>query len=377
MNFLPQPAPATKFGVSKQGLSLSLAVLVTGVFLLTTAWLLPGWGVGLLAMFAVASWLALNAYVGWMHQRQWGQAIREDGPSGHQVKAGTPTGGGLVFFGVALAVLLLGQLSGKTLTPVTWSLVAATAGLVLLGFLDDGLKIFKRHNKGVNGWTKLGIQLIVGAFVGWLSWDYGLVQPQDWCWWLISHVGQSTTFTLWLAVSVLVMMGASNAVNLTDGLDGLAGSTAISSLVALSVWLGLGLFIVKSPMMGEWVYCLMVLAACVLGFLWINRYKAGVFMGDTGSLALGGVLGIVMLMMGQPWLLLGFGFLFVVETLSVILQVASYKTTGKRLFRMAPIHHHFELCGWTEVQVCWVFWLVHTLVASVTMAWVAWWWVVR
>ncbi len=296
----------------------------------------------------------------------------------HGAKAGTPTMGGVMIIGtVLIAVLLCGRIMNPFLVVTVCSMVA----LGLLGFLDDYMKVVKKNSDGVNAKTKLVWQLGVGAVVaGFLFFKgdtstYQLVdQPMS-----ISQIAfplfKSPLINLgWLIIPffVILCMGSSNAVNLTDGLDGLAiGVTIVVSLaysiiayLAQHQWLATEyLSIPHNPFLGEITVFLMALVGAGFGFLWFNCHPAKVFMGDTGSLAIGGSLGTVAICTKQELLLVIIGGVFVMEAVSVILQVGSFKLRGKRIFRMAPIHHHFELSGWHENQVIIRFWILSIFLA--------------
>ena len=296
----------------------------------------------------------------------------------HGAKAGTPTMGGVMIIGtVLIAVLLCGRIMNPFLVVTVCSMVA----LGLLGFLDDYMKVVKKNSDGVNAKTKLVWQLGVGAVVaGFLFFKgdtstYQLVdQPMS-----ISQIAfplfKSPLINLgWLIIPffVILCMGSSNAVNLTDGLDGLAIGVTIVVSLAYSIiaypaqhqWLATEyLSIPHNPFLGEITVFLMALVGAGFGFLWFNCHPAKVFMGDTGSLAIGGSLGTVAICTKQELLLVIIGGVFVMEAVSVILQVGSFKLRGKRIFRMAPIHHHFELSGWHENQVIIRFWILSIFLA--------------
>jgi phospho-N-acetylmuramoyl-pentapeptide-transferase len=296
------------------------------------------------------AWVLLTgpSWIGFLRSRAMGQAIREDGPQAHQRKAGTPTGGGiLILSGLAMglgAAWLAGLQSWFT-TEMTLVL-AITLTLGLAGFWDDWIKVNQKKNKGLHGFAKLAIQgglgLLLGLYVM-LVQDRTTVPLLLW-----GQIDLGYGYPLFAA---FVVAGASNAVNLTDGLDGLAGGTSVCTLLCL--------FVVFTSLLHPeqaWIYpdfgliCL-ALATATLGFLWFNRHPAKLFMGDTGSLALGGAMG-AMAILSQSELWLGLcGVIFVAEAVSVILQVISFKSTGKRLFRMSPLHHHFELGGMPETRV--------------------------
>jgi len=297
-----------------------------------------------------------------------GQPIRSDGPSSHLAKAGTPTmGGALILLVLTISTLLWADLGNKFI----WLALFVTLGYGLIGWYDDYLKIIRSDPKGLAGRWKLLMQVIIGSIAAYqlvqftapvvdipffkTQWDLGL--------WYIPFV-------------VLVLVGSSNAVNLTDGLDGLAVAPTFMVAIALAVIVYVTghvnfagyLLIPHVPGAGELtIFCCAMAGAC-LGFLWFNTYPAQVFMGDVGALALGGALGFVASAVHQQLLLAIAGGLFVLEAVSVMVQVASFKLTGKRVFRMAPIHHHFELKGWAEPKVIVRFWIIAFLLALVALS---------
>jgi phospho-N-acetylmuramoyl-pentapeptide-transferase len=319
----------------------------------------------------------------WMIRRlramQIGQYIREEGPQHHQVKAGTPTMGGLLIItAIIVPTLLWMDLSN----PYVLIAMAATLCFAAIGFADDYLKVVRKHNLGLRGWTKLALQTVTAAGVavaliflkakGEYSTElivpfFKRIRPD-----LVIHSLFSYPHVVLLAYLpflifvALVVVGSSNAVNLTDGLDGLAIGCvviAVGALTALTYVTSHSriadyLDIQSLPLVGELtVFCGSVVGSA-LGFLWYNAHPAELFMGDVGSLALGGAIGVVSVLIMQEILLLSVGGIFVVEAGSVILQVASYKLTGQRMFRMAPLHHHFELLGWSESKIIVRFWIM-------------------
>jgi phospho-N-acetylmuramoyl-pentapeptide-transferase len=309
-----------------------------------------------------------------LRQIQIGQAIREEGPSSHQAKQGTPTMGGLlIILAVVLPTLLWADLGNS----FVWIAVGATLLFGAIGFLDDYLKVVHQHNLGLKARTKMLWQVLVALALGglliWLArdgaFDTTLVFP-------FFKAVRPELGWFYLAFAALVLVGSANAVNLTDGLDGLAiGSLLIAwgAFTVLTYAAGhaivadyLGIANVKGA--GELtVFCGAVVGAS-LGFLWFNSHPAEVFMGDVGSMAMGGALGTVAILIKQEILLVLVGGLFVLEALSVILQVGSYKLRGRRIFRMSPLHHHFELAGWSESKVVIRFWILAILFALVALA---------
>lgn len=311
---------------------------------------------------ASLSALAFSFVLGpWMirtlRQFQVGQVIRLEGPTSHRAKAGTPTMGGLLILVAALVPTLL----WANLTNVyIWIAVGTTAAFGGIGFADDYLKIVRRDHHGLRPRYKLGCQVLVAAAVGLVllllaqqgGYNTRLIFP------FFKNVIPDLGW-MYLPFTVFVLVAWSNAVNLTDGLDGLAISTfaiAAATLTALAYVTGHRVFaeyllLVRFPESAELTVFCGALVGASLGFLWYNTYPAEIFMGDVGSLALGASLGTVATLIKQELLLAIVGGVFVLEALSVVIQVGSFKTTGRRVFRMAPLHHHFELSGWSEPKV--------------------------
>ena len=308
--------------------------------------------------------LALSLALGpWMIRKlrdfQIGQVIRQEGPQSHRAKAGTPTMGGLLILTSALVpTLLWADLSN----PYVWIAVLATAAFGGVGFTDDYLKIVRRSHHGLLPRYKMGGEIVVALAVGVAVLFLAQQNPPLYNTRLIFPFFKNLIPDLgwfYVAFTVLVLVGASNAVNLTDGLDGLAISTFAVSAAAFTALayvtghavLAQYLLLVRFAPAGELTVFCGALVGASLGFLWYNSYPADIFMGDVGSLALGGALGTVAILIKQELLLPIVGGVFVIEALSVIIQVASFKLTGQRVFKMAPIHHHFELIGWSEPKV--------------------------
>lgn len=281
------------------------------------------------------------------------QSIREEGPRSHRAKAGTPTMGGLFMILAAVIVILWNQLLD---TPVLW-LLFLTIGHGVLGFLDDFIKAEKKRNLGLTAKQKLLGQLILSVLFCWgcietLHLPLSISIP-------FLHTELSIGSFYYIFV-ILVLIGGSNAVNLTDGLDGLASGCCVVAFFAYGVYCYLhGLHNLG--------YFITILAGACIGFLFFNYHPAKIFMGDTGSLALGGAIAGISVITRTELLLLFLGIIFVLEALSVIIQVASFKMTGKRVFKMSPLHHHFELCGWSEVRVVWSFWLFECIFAGTAL----------
>jgi phospho-N-acetylmuramoyl-pentapeptide-transferase len=326
-----------------------------------------------------------------LRQFQIGQYIREEGPKDHQKKAGTPTMGGLlIVIAIVIPTLLWADLSN----PLVWIAILSTCAFASIGFMDDYIKVIRRRNLGLTVRAKLGLQFlsslliaitlmvmqVQGRYSTKLSVPFfkqfrpDLVigrwahQPHLW----------PLDFIFFMVFVCLVIVFSSNAVNLTDGLDGLAtGCTVIAAgaLTVLTYVSGHATFasyldLERMPQVGELTVFCGAMVGSAIGFLWYNAHPAEVFMGDVGSLALGGAIGTVAVMIKQELLLPFIGGVFVIEALSVILQVASFKLRKKRLFKMAPIHHHFELLGWSESKVIVRFWiasLVFALFALTTL----------
>jgi phospho-N-acetylmuramoyl-pentapeptide-transferase len=303
--------------------------------------------------------------------RQIGQSIREDGPQSHKKKAGTPTmGGGLILLSTLIPCLLWVDM----LNPLVWGVLIVTWGFGAIGYIDDSMKVNKKNSKGLSGRIRLlGEFIISGGVVAWLVYNHGLSTT------LYVPFFKSISFDLGLAYipfASLVVVGTANAVNLTDGLDGLAIVPVVicASTLALFAYLS-GHLNISSYLLiphvagaGELTPVAATVIAAGLGFLWFNSYPAQVFMGDVGSLSLGGFLGIMGVITNNELLMPILGGVFVVEALSVITQVASFKLTGKRVFKMAPIHHHFELKGLTETKIIVRFWIVSILLAVLTLS---------
>ncbi|MFP5211053.1 MAG: phospho-N-acetylmuramoyl-pentapeptide-transferase [Acidobacteriota bacterium] len=328
-----------------------------------------------------------------LREFQIGQYIREDGPQSHQKKSGTPTMGGVL---IVIAILLPTVLWSDPANPFVWITVFSTLAFGAIGFADDYIKVVKRRSLGLTARAKLFWQGVAGASVAvalvvldqFKMFSTRLVVPfvKQWRPDLLWHLWPSTLphlafiafvpFVLWV---MLVLMGSSNAVNLTDGLDGLAIGCTIIAAGALTVLTYVSGHVVfadylelqRMPMVGELtVYCGAMVGASI-GFLWYNAHPAEIFMGDVGSLALGGAIGTVAVIIRQELLLPFIGGVFIMEALSVMLQVGSYKFRNKkRIFKMAPLHHHFEQCGWHESKVIARFWiaaLVFALFALTTL----------
>lgn len=323
-----------------------------------------------------------------LRQMQIGQYIREDGPQSHQKKKGTPTMGGLLILtSIVVPTLLFSNLRN----PYVWVALFGLLGYGYIGFVDDWAKVRKARNLGLTPRQKMGLQILLVLILGsWLIFLHsrGLYNTEvnvpflkNWrpdlliSGFLASPWTYPLAFVIFFAFLWLVVVGSSNAVNLTDGLDGLAAGLMIIAAGAMTVlcyvsghaqfarYLGLARLAGSSELT---IFCSSMTGAA-LGFLWYNSHPAEVFMGDVGSLALGGSLGVVAVLIKQEILLLFVGGIYVLEAISVILQVASFKMTGKRIFLMAPIHHHFEKLGWPETKVVIRFWIAGLVMALLAL----------
>ncbi|KFL44241.1 phospho-N-acetylmuramoyl-pentapeptide-transferase [Lysinibacillus sp. BF-4] len=287
-----------------------------------------------------------------LQRLKFGQSIREEGPESHFKKAGTPTMGGLIFLVSILVVTIVLGFVFNFMTTQTSTLLLVFLGFGVIGFLDDGLKVIFKRNLGLTSIQKLIGQIII-AIVAYLllrgnEFDTSVTIPLvDWS----VDLGM-----LYVGFLIFWLVGFSNAVNLTDGLDGLASGLSVVAFAAYGI-------IAYIQEQGDVAFFAFVVAGAMLGFLLFNKNPAKVFMGDTGSLALGGGLAMLSVLTKQEFLLLIIGIVFVIETLSVILQVGSFKLRGKRIFKMSPIHHHFELSGWSEWKVVIVFWTTGIIAA--------------
>ncbi|MFZ5876218.1 MAG: phospho-N-acetylmuramoyl-pentapeptide-transferase [Nitrospirota bacterium] len=319
----------------------------------------------------VISFLLGPAVIRWLQRLHIGQQIREEGPKSHQAKSGTPTMGGLlILIAVVGSTLLWADLSKR----YVWVVLLATIGFGLIGFWDDYLKVVKRHSRGLIPRYKFSLQVAVAAVAAAV-----LAAGPGFSTHIALPFIKSITVDLgwfYFVLVVLVVVGSSNAVNLTDGLDGLAiGPIIVAATAYMIVAYAAGhrkiadyLLISYIEGAGELsVFCGAMIGAS-LGFLWFNTYPATVFMGDVGSLPLGAALGLVAVVSKHELLLVLVGGLFVIEALSVIFQVASFKSRGKRVFLMAPIHHHFELKGWEEPKVVVRFWIIAIILALLSLS---------
>ena len=313
--------------------------------------------------------LVISFVIGpWMIRRltdmKIGQSVRSDGPQSHLVKAGTPTmGGALILTAVAVTTLLWADLSNR----YVWAYLVTTVGFGAIGWIDDYRKVVHKNSKGLSAKSKFFWQTVIAATaLSYLAFRANLPQQTD----LIVPFFKTVAIPLgaagFIVLGWFMVVGFSNAVNLTDGLDGLAimptvmvaSALAIFAYVAGNKVFATYLGVPHIAGAGELAIFCGAIAGAGLAFLWFNAYPAEVFMGDVGALALGGALGLVAVICRQEIVLIIMGGVFVVETLSVMIQVASFKLTGKRVFRMAPLHHHYELKGWKENQVVVRFWII-------------------
>lgn len=300
--------------------------------------------IGIVAVLAfLASVIFTSLEIPILRKKQAGQNIREEGPKSHYAKAGTPSMGGLAMIGAAIVGTAIGRFYSPQLAAVVMVFVLFGA----IGFFDDYLKVVKKNNLGLRAYQKFGLQIIISvAFAVYMAMFSG-DGTSVW----IPFVNINLDFGIWyIPFIAFVLLAMTNAVNLTDGLDGLA--SGVTALVSLFFAVAAVTYGASS---GAGVFCSALTGAC-LGFLVYNKNPARVFMGDTGSLALGGGLAAAAIVMHFELLLPIAGFVYVMEALSVIIQVVSFKLTGKRVFRMAPLHHHFELSGLKEKQVVYIFW---------------------
>lgn len=319
----------------------------------------------------VVSILWGKRFIAFMKVRQFGQIIREDGPETHKKKKGTPTFGGVFILGSAVIACIV---SGNFVSFPFLIVLFVTISYFFLGGLDDYLKVLKKNTKGVSARQKLAWQFSTALIAAFVMIKFNVTDSQlyvpflkepvvDLGWWYVPF-------------AAFVIVGSSNALNLTDGLDGLAIGPTITSAATLGflayvtghIELSNYLLIPHVPDVGELLILVSAIIGAGVGFLWYNTYPAEIFMGDVGSLSLGGCLGAIAVVTKNEFLFVLIGGIFVIEAVSVILQVASFKTRGKRIFKMAPIHHHFELKGWPETKVIVRFWIISLCFAILALA---------
>ena len=309
--------------------------------------------VEILSAAAIAAFVVLilgPIFIPLLHKLKFGQSIRTEGPKSHQIKSGTPTMGGIFLIaGIVIATLIRAELTAEIFIAIF-----IVVGHFILGFLDDYIKVVKKRNLGLKARQKLLGQIIIAAVTIYIATTELGIETTIW---LPIFENIVDLGALYYGLVLLVIVGASNAVNLTDGLDGLASGCMA---IAASCY---GVICLLTLHYNLAIFCAATVGACI-GFLRFNFHPAKIFMGDTGSLALGGAFAAMGILTHTELLLIFVGIIFVCEALSVILQVISYQTTGKRIFRMSPLHHHFELGGWKEVKVVMVFWAV-TLIGGI------------
>ncbi|CAG0974695.1 phospho-N-acetylmuramoyl-pentapeptide-transferase [Methylophilaceae bacterium] len=303
-----------------------------------------------------------------------GQSVRDDGPQTHLVKAGTPTmGGALILVAIAVATLLWADLSNR----FVWVVLLTTLGFGIIGWIDDWRKVVHRNPKGLSARAKYFWQSLIGFSVAaYLFYTASIPAETELIFPFFKGLALPLGVVSFIVLAYFVIVGTSNAVNLTDGLDGLAimptvmvaSALAIFAYVAGHFYFAKYLGVPYVPGAGELAVFCAAIGGAGLGFLWFNAYPAEVFMGDVGALALGAALGVVAVIVRQEIVLFIMGGVFVVETVSVMLQVGSFKLTGKRIFRMAPLHHHYELKGWKETQVVVRFWIITMMLVLVGLA---------
>lgn len=311
------------------------------------------WSIALvIAVSFLITVMVAPLFIPFLRRLKFGQSIREEGPESHQQKSGTPTMGGIVFLlAIVVTTLFFNQLFGD-IGAETILLLLVTLGFGLLGFLDDFIKVVMKRNLGLTSLQKLIGQIIISIVFYVIYAQHSMSTELSFGFFTVD-IG-----ILYAVFVIFWLVGFSNAVNLTDGLDGLVSGTASVAFGAYAV-------IAWSQGLEETAVFAFAVVGAVLGFLVFNAYPAHVFMGDTGSLALGGAIAVLSILTKFEFLLLLIGIVFVAETLSVILQVWSFKTRGKRIFRMSPLHHHFELGGWSEWRVVVTFWSVGIIAAAV------------
>ncbi|KEI72507.1 phospho-N-acetylmuramoyl-pentapeptide-transferase [Endozoicomonas elysicola] len=327
---------------------------------------------GVLTALTMSLWLGPH-FIRKLSFYQIGQAVRDDGPQSHLSKAGTPTmGGALILICIAISTLLWADLNNR----YVWVVLAVTGIFGAVGWVDDYRKVVEKNSRGLPARWKLFWQSVAGLGAAFFLF---FTAPSATETTLIIPFFKNVTLQLgpfFIILAYLTIVGSSNAVNLTDGLDGLAILPTVMVASALAIFAYLSghatfaqyLLIPAVPGAGELVVFCAAIAGAGLGFLWFNTYPAQVFMGDVGALALGAALGVIAVIVRQEIVLIIMGGVFVMETVSVILQVGSYKLTGRRIFRMAPLHHHFELKGWPEPRVIVRFWIITIVLVLIGLA---------
>ncbi len=330
------------------------------------------------AILGVLTALAISLMIGpfmieKLTHKKIGQSVRDDGPQSHLSKSGTPTmGGAMILFAVAISTLLCADLTNRYI----WVVLLVTLAHGVIGFIDDYKKVMLGNSVGLSAKAKYFWQSVVAAGAAIYLFQTAQVPAEtQFIVPFFKNVGLNLGWA-YIILTYFVIVGSSNAVNLTDGLDGLAIMPTVMIAAALAIFAYLSghanfaqyLQIPHIPKSGELVVFCAALVGSGLGFLWFNAYPAMVFMGDVGALALGAALGIVAVLVRQEIVLIIMGGIFVVETISVIIQVASYKTRKKRVFLMAPIHHHYELKGWPEPRIIVRFWIISVILVLIGLA---------
>jgi phospho-N-acetylmuramoyl-pentapeptide-transferase len=330
------------------------------------------------AILGALTALTISLMIGpWMirklTRKKIGQMVRDDGPESHYNKAGTPTmGGTLIITAITISTLLWADLGNRYI----WVILLVTLGYGVIGFLDDYRKIALGNSKGLSARAKYFWQSAIGLTAAIFLYTSAVLPAEtQFIVPFFKHVMLDMGW-LYVVLSYFVIVGTSNAVNLTDGLDGLAIMPTVMVATGLGIFAYLSghitfadyLAIPYLPKAGELIVFCAAIVGAGLGFLWFNTYPAMVFMGDVGALALGGALGVLAVLVRQEIVLVIMGGVFVMETVSVIIQVASFKMTGKRVFKMAPIHHHFELKGWPEPRVIVRFWIITVILVLIGLA---------
>ena len=303
--------------------------------------------------------VCMPSLIKYFRSKKEGQMIREEGPSWHEKKSGTPTMGGILFiFAITLVDLIYGGIKGL-LSPSLLILLFVLVFFGLLGMFDDSIKIFKRQNEGLKAWQKMLGQIVISVIFAIVYISEGFPMAIK-----IPFAGDLNLSYLYILFVIFWLVGFSNAVNLTDGLDGLVSGLGIIAFTAYAIIAN------AQGQTDVMVFCITVVGA-LIGFFIFNHKPAKIFMGDMGSLALGGAIAAVSILLHHEFSLLVIGLIFVLETASVILQVASFKLTGKRIFKMTPIHHHFEMLGWSEWKVDLTFWGIGLVMAVIAVSTIA------
>ncbi|HCD18871.1 phospho-N-acetylmuramoyl-pentapeptide-transferase [Macrococcoides caseolyticum] len=305
---------------------------------------------GVIAFILTA--ILVPLFIPLLKRMKFGQSIREEGPKSHMVKSGTPTMGGLTFLISTILLSAIACFFVEDNGPLIL-LILVTVGFGLIGFVDDYIIVVKKNNQGLTSKQKFLFQIVIAILFYVVSNVLGLLSLSNEINIPFTDIGIPLSI-FYVIFIIFWQVGFSNAVNLTDGLDGLATGL---SIIAFSCYFYLAMVQGATAM----AYFSAILIGSLCGFLLYNKNKAKLFMGDTGSLALGGVIATVSIMLNQELTLIFIGFVFVVETLSVMMQVTSFKLTGKRIFKMSPLHHHFEMVGWSEWKIVTVFWIVGIL----------------